>query len=314
MATISESTIASYDGSWKYIKDKLTDINNVEQTVAEINAINVTYKNKPVTDFIRKNYFCSLLFKLRDNTELRNQYSIYLKEILDRIKKNAQSQKSTALLNTKLKDLSWPDIIKYKNEIVKNDTIAYDIKLLIRLYTEVECPVRNDFIGLRVFIDEPRPADMIGNCLMLTKTPLKKRKRKFIVKKSVSIDDDICTDPDAVIYPVRNLMWLNKFKSSKHTHIKDIIQSIPIELANDIISYCEKNNTRVLFDYCDYIISKKITSAFQIVSKRNIGINVMRHLYIMYFMKDAPMLDKRANIAEKMGHTISIQELYRLHI
>lgn len=253
------------------------------------------------------------MYQLGDNVEKRNEYAVHLNVILQRIKKNLESQDGTEALRKKLENLKWNNILDYKNKILKMDSIPVDIKLLIRLYTEIDCPVRNDFGKIRVFIDEPRPIDYDGNCIMLTKTPLIVRKKKFIIKKSGSIDTNVCTD-DAVIYPVRNMIWLTKFKTSKCKSVSDIIQSVPTKLANDIIKYCEDNKTRELFNYPGHAISKKIHHAFEIVSGRKIGINVMRHLYIMYINKDAPMLDVKSKTAAKMGHSVNMQELYRVKV
>ena len=309
MAELSETTKVNYAGSWNYLKDKITDINNVEQTIVQLNSIKTTARNKPVTEFIKKNYLCSIMYQLRDNIEKRNEYSKHMVEITTAINKHVESQSATQHLREKLKDLKWSDVIKYKNDIINSKTISTENKLLIRLYTELQYPVRNDFEKLRVFIDKPRPATFDGNCLMLTRTPIKKAPRKkVVINKTVVLSDD--ESADVVFYPVRNIVWLTDFKTSKT--YPDIIQSIPTQLANDIIEYCNGKGTDKLFDATHYALSKRIIAMFYQVSKRNIGINVLRHLKIMDEYKDTPMLHARKQTANMMGHSVDMQERYRL--
>jgi hypothetical protein len=53
---------------------------------------------------------------------------------------------------------------------------------------------------------------------------------------------------------------------------------------------------------------------FKKVSNRKIGINVMRHLHIMDKLKNVPMLSDRKKMATDMGHSVMMQELYRVKI
>lgn len=312
---LSAETLRCYGYSWKYLQPLLSDISNVEKTISELNSIKMTSKNKPVSDDKRKNYLAAIMYQVRDKPEIHEQYRPHMSEYILAHKKNMESQKGSEIVRNKLKDLKWSDIINYKNQILKMEKFSDEMKLLIRLYTEVEKPVRNDFLSIRVFIDEPRPVDFSGNCLMLTRKPIEiKYRKKIVVKKSESIDIDDCDKSTAVIYPVRNIMWLTEFKTSKHETIPDIIQSIPTELANDLIAYCTTNNVNTLFNITSFNMSMRISNMFYQVSGRKIGINVMRHLKIMDDFKDAPMLLTRKQTASKMGHGIYMQELYRIKV
>jgi hypothetical protein len=53
---------------------------------------------------------------------------------------------------------------------------------------------------------------------------------------------------------------------------------------------------------------------FKKVSNRKIGINVMRHLHIMDKLKNVPMNIDRKKMALAMGHSVSMQELYRVKL
>jgi hypothetical protein len=148
---------------------------------------------------------------------------------------------------------------------------------------------------------------------MLTRSPIKKvPRKKVVINKTVELSDDECSTSE--FYPVRNIVWLTEFKTSKHKSTPDIIQSIPDQLANDIIEYCIKNNVKTLFDATHYALSKRIIAMFYQVSKRRIGINVLRHLKIMEEYKDTPMLSTRKQTANMMGHSVNTQELYRIKI
>lgn len=311
MTELSKYTLRSYECSWNYIKQFITDVSNVDQTIAELKAIKHTsQQKKPVTESIFKNYIVALMHTIRDKPELRAKYGVIVSQLKAKIKKEVETQKGTKLIREKLKDLTWIDILKLKDQIVADETVTDENKLLIRLYTELDHPVRNDFAKLNVFIDEPRPADFVGSCLMLTCNPIKSKPR---TKKVKIIKRDVIPEyPDAAIYPVRNIMWINNFKTSKTN--PDIIQSIPQSLADDIIEYCCANNTSLLFDATEAAVSKRICYLFKRISKRKIGINIMRHLHIMHKLKDVPMHIDRKKMALDMGHSVNTQELYRVKI
>jgi hypothetical protein len=313
MADLSKITILNYNSSWKYLQPLLSDITNAEQTMKELNDIKLSVSKKPVSDFMRRNYILAIMYQLRNNKDAKDNYKKHLLEYSIKFRKNEEKQICTERLREKLKDLKWIDVIKYKNEIINSDSISTENKLLIRLYTELQYPVRNDYEKLRVFIDKPRPATFNGNCLMLTRSPIKKvRRKKVVINKTVVLSDD--ESGDVVFYPVRNIIWLTDFKTSKHKSTPDIIQSIPNQLANDIIEYCTEKGIDTLFDATHYALSKRIIAMFYQVSKRKIGINVLRHLKIMDEYKDTPMLHARKQTANMMGHSVNMQELYRLRI
>jgi len=311
MTELSKFTLRSYECHWRYIKQFITDITNVDQTITELKSIKHTsQQKKPVSDRIFRNYLCALMHTIRDKVELRNQYAKILKEYRMVIAKQDETQKGTQLIRQKLKDLTWTDILALKDKIVEDDKVTDENKLLVRLYTEVDHPVRNDYAQLHVFMDEARPADFVGSCIMLTCNPIKSKpqKRKVKIIKREVVEEL----PDAAIYPVRNMIWINKFKTSKSN--PDIIQSIPKALADDIIEYCCANNTKILFDTTEAALSKRICYMFKKVSNRKIGINVMRHLHIMDKLKNVPMNIDRKKMATDMGHSVMMQELYRVKI
>lgn len=313
MAELSKITLLNYNASWKYLQSLLSDITDAELTMKQLNDIKYSVRGKPVSDMVRRNYLSAIMHQLRNNPEVKNKYRPYLLDFKIHIQHDLEKQTGSERLRDKLKDLKWDDIIKYKTDIVNSKTISTENKLLIRLYTELQYPVRNDFEKLRVFIDEPRPATFEGNCLMLTRKPIKTKRRKLVViNKTLELSDDECST--AEFYPVRNIVWLTQFKTSKHATTPDIIQPIPDQLANDIIQYCTDYKISTLFDATHYALSKRIIAMFYQVSKRRIGINVLRHLKIMDEYKDTPMISTRKQTANMMGHSVNMQELYRIKL
>ena len=309
MANLSSHSTRTYDAHWKYLKTILTDINNVELTLSQINAIQKTVKGMPVTFLTRKNYLTAVIHQIRDNVELRKQYSPHMGQYIKQHNTAADKQQGTEKLRQKLDKLSWTDILDYKNKILESKTISDENKLLIRLYTELDAPVRNNFVGIRVFIDEGRPVDYDGNCIMLTTATIHTPRRKRVIKKSDSTPEIECS-PDTVFMPVSNMIWLQQFKTKKT--YGSIIQKIPQQLANDIITFCKSNNKNVLFNVTEFALCKRICSMFYQVSKRQIGINVMRHLFIMHKFGHLPKLETRKHVALQMGHSTHMQDLYRV--
>lgn len=311
MATLSPLTLKVYDSNWAYVKPYISNILIAESTINELKSIKSTARGKPVSLGILKNYISAVMYQVRDNTAVRDLYAIELRKLKLPQQAEMEKQEGTEMLRDKLTGLTWEKVIEYKNKILESKSISDENKLLIRLYLECDAPVRNDFSGLRVFLDEAKPLDWTGNCLLLTESPVKiAPRRKFVVKKTVGIVE-LPADGGGIA-PIRNLMWLQDFKTAKHDCQPDIIQSIPIGLANDLINYCKKHRVNVLFNTNHYALSKRIISMFYQVSERRIGINVLRHLYIMAQYKDAPMLHTRKQTAKRMGHSVSTQELYRI--
>lgn len=312
---LSEDSKKAYDYNWAYLKTYITDITNVNQTIDQLNSITKTAKGNPINVYTKKNYMAAILNQIRDLPDLKKQYLPFTRLIIADVSKITKHQECSDVMKQKLKGITWSDILLYKNKIIDSKTFSDEYKILIRLYTELNAPVRNDFANITVFIDEPRPIDFKGNCMMLTRKPIViKPRRKIVVKKSEPIVIYDCDDPTAVIYPVRNVIWLTEFKNSKHDSIRDIVQSIPDDLANFIINFSTEKNRKILFNSSEHSIAKRIRHMFYQVSERKIGINVLRHLYIMHFMKNAPLIDTRKQTANMMGHGVGMQELYRVKL
>lgn len=312
MPDLSQVTLKNYEGWWSYLKTLLTDITNVDLTIKELNAIEKSKTGKPLNTASRKNYLSTVMYQVKDKPDVYNLYKVHMKDYCYKLRSVDEKQLGAESVKRKIKGLNWAAIVAYKNMILEDDTIPDDTKLLVRLYTELDAPVRNNFVNIRVFIDEPRPIDFVGNCLLLTRSPIVVKKRKLhVIKRSVG-----GALPDGAdvggISPIRNILWLQKFKTSKHESISDIIQSIPDALANDIIKYCTSNNMYTLFGVTANSLVKRLIAAFEKVSHHKIGINVLRHLSVMDFLKDTPYLDERRQKAAKMGHSVYIQELYRV--
>lgn len=312
MPSLSDDSTRVYSCHWDYLKNYITDVNNVRQTMEQLNSITTTARGKPVSIYSKRNYLTAIMHQVRELPGLRKEYSPYMRDFIGQVSKISNSQECSDNMKNKLKDLTWKNILEYKQKLIDSRAVSTENKLLIRLYTELQYPVRNDFAKITVFIDKPRPADFTGNCIMLTRNPIAYTPRKTrVIKRSVSFDDS--SAEGASIYPVRNLIWLTQFKTSKHDCVRDIIQSIPDELANDIIQYCSTNGC-ILFKTSEASLSNRIRNMFYQVSERKIGINVLRHLKIMDEYKHVPLLSTRKQTADKMGHSVTTQELYRLRV
>ncbi len=309
---LSKDSTQAYTYQWEYLKRYITDVTNVNQTIEQLNSITTTARGKPVTIYTKRNYMTALLNQIRNLPDLKKEYLPYTRQLITDVTKITKHQICSDSMKDKLKDIVWSDIIHYKQQIIDSKSISAENKLLVRLYTELDAPVRNDFAKIRVFIDEPRPVDYVGNCIMLTKKPIVIKYKKLRVIKKAKPIDELIDSSNAVIYPVRNVLWLSEFKTSKHESVRDIVQQIPDHLSTDIMNHCLQRKTNILFNTSEHSIANRIRNMFYQVSNKRIGINVMRHLFVMNFMKDTPWLDTRKQTASMMGHNVNTQELYRL--
>jgi integrase len=118
---------------------------------------------------------------------------------------------------------------------------------------------------------------------------------------------------------------LNKYKTRK-TYGKYIIDPIPEKLSKAIIAlikeqdYVDGENLFMSIKAKAYgggfsgrlkKVFKEATISPENIKGRDITLNTLRHSFISYFIKDNISNKKKNEYATAMGHSISMQDLYR---
>lgn len=251
------------------------------------NTTSCRLKNKKVSIHTLTNYIAPIISLFLHNEELKeSQSELYekWKECMDKIRKPVTEKYYSNEPNERQKDayISFEELIKMRDKLEEG---SLD-RLLLFMYTAIP-PVRSDYYKTRIYKIAPKKNIEDTNYIVLNKKP-------YIV--------------------------LNKYKTAKR--YKTIIIEIPPELKKEIELSLDKIPRTYLF------VSKKTKEPYKlentynrwanytlkkITKKPNFSLTMLRHIFLS--RKDLKIADMTAaekdKIANKMGHGIYQQELYR---
>lgn len=222
-----------------------------------------------------KTYLISIYndFKAKNNTHVADLYRKRFTEYAVEIGKVERKQELSDVEKDKFVD--WDTIVKAYNEIQADTKITDESKLLASFYVRLP-PARVDYAKLKIYKEKPKEDK--GNYIVLDKhAPFVK---------------------------------INEHKTSKT--YGDLQHPLPAELLTEINAYLSKNpELTTLFDMSELTMSKRIIATFLKKTGKRIGVNILRHAFITKFKEgEKPLLDKM-DLAKKMGHSTSMQDLYR---
>lgn len=224
----------------------------------------------------QKNYLCSVQYWLRGHENVEKACGEYRKKIRDLADQILEAYKSQELSEReKQKYESW-DVLKGYAEKILNDVTVLDYdKILIGLYTFLP-PVRLDYCNLRLYTEKPETD--AGNYIVCNKTECYVR--------------------------------LNDHKTSKKYGALE--NKIPKVLARRIRLFMKSNpEVTVLYEFSEKVLHKRIERLFRKYTEKRIGVCVLRHSYISWFLDRAPSLKKCEALAKQMGHSTMLQQYYR---
>jgi len=274
--------------------DSLDYLNDTENIIKKINEKKLT---------TQRNYVSAVLTALScrkdidDNDEIMLIYKDHLKNLNDKYDEFIEShEKTQSQVDNWCSLIELDDIRKkYKKRIrnekfIKKETLTTEEKqylsnyIIVSLYTLLP-PVRVDYAPMRILYDINED-DNETNYLYI-----KSRNHKEFI--------------------------LNEYKTHRK-YGKKIIE-IPTELNSVINLYLKfhKLENSFLFNnkgsYMTSVdLTKQIPKAFGEYSKKNITLNLLRHIYISenVQLKSIEQLKKEKDIADVMGHSLAIQQTY----
>jgi len=274
--------------------DSLDYLNDTENIIKKINEKKLT---------TQRNYVSAVLTALScrkdidDNDEIMLIYKDHLKNLNDKYDEFIEShEKTQSQVDNWCSLIELDDIRKkYKKRIrnekfIKKETLTTEEKqylsnyIIVSLYTLLP-PDRVDYAPMRILYDINED-DNETNYLYI-----KSRNHKEFI--------------------------LNEYKTHRK-YGKKIIE-IPTELNSVINLYLKfhKLENSFLFNnkgsYMTSVdLTKQIPKAFGEYSKKNITLNLLRHIYISenVQLKSIEQLKKEKDIADVMGHSLAIQQTY----
>ncbi len=274
--------------------DSLDYLNDTENIIKKINEKKLT---------TQRNYVSAVLTALScrkdidDNDEIMLIYKDHLKNLNDKYDEFIEShEKTQSQVDNWCSLIELDDIRKkYKKRIrnekfIKKETLTTEEKqylsnyIIVSLYTLLP-PVRVDYAPMRI-LNDINEDDNETNYLYI-----KSRNHKEFI--------------------------LNEYKTHRK-YGKKIIE-IPTELNSVINLYLKfhKLENSFLFNnkgsYMTSVdLTKQIPKAFGEYSKKNITLNLLRHIYISenVQLKSIEQLKKEKDIADVMGHSLAIQQTY----
>jgi hypothetical protein len=110
----------------------------------------------------------------------------------------------------------------------------------------------------------------------------------------------------------------NTYKNSNNKGSQEITKQFIIDTFGpkmiNIINIFLKNKKNG-----DYLVRKFSPNAFtkyfariaKNITQKKITVNMMRRIYLSNFLNTAPFMDKKQAVAEMMGNSVAIQQIYR---
>ena len=220
----------------------------------------------------RKAYLSALLDKLRHAPP---EIIKPFRDMFAETRKVTDLSARSQTISPRRETLPWPTILALREKAKKE--LPHDDYLLFCLYT-LNAPVRADYAGMRVvsrWIDMWK-RDTSRNYLVLN------RNKSYFV--------------------------FNQYKTSK-TMGQVIVPTSPA--LHEVLSLrCQ--HADYVFEGSPQELSKAVIRVFKKLCDKNIGIGILRHSFITYYLSVPRRLSEKDVIARAMMHGASTQELYHL--
>ena len=270
----------SLDGSQSY-----------EQIIRKLNKLKSRTGEQYSTESI-KNFFKSFQYYLNNQDELNDNQIILKDKITNKInnisvKVSKQISKHELSENQKKNYIPWNVVVKVYNKVKSNKDISQHTHkeyVLLSLYVKLGGVRRiEDFTQLYIYNGDSSDIN----------------KNYYLMDKSQFIFNNFKT----------NFTYDKETNEKKHK-----AQTVKIsKLLNDIIKeYINKYNINdMLLELTDNQIKSYIRNIFKrYIDNKDIGIDILRHSFITWFLSKNPTSDQKKRVAYIMGHNIDMQENY----
>jgi hypothetical protein len=233
----------------------------------------------------RKGYYSTLLYHTRG----KDAYPFY---------QNAFNE-CKKICNERAKDQTLPEerqanycnreqaitVFQEAQQLYMNDPSQQTLEdlVVISLYT-IQPPVRADYAGMLFTKDKPNSSGVGA--------------------------ENLCFDLSGDMFS-GDMMWFcfGKYKTFKTYGWVDV--SVDRDLANILRKWRDTYSPIHVYNGTPNMLCKRVMTLFKRHTGKATGIGLLRHSYIFDFYKGNPTLRQKELLAEKMLHSVAVQELYR---
>jgi len=288
MATsLSAQTRKSYKRLMNEMQRELNDGKETIEFAKDTEKVVKWIEELPKAFSTKKLYYAMLKSHLRDygGEEYKEAEKVYGDTMykyntkLSEVAENQEMTKREAALW-----IEWPDVVKLREKLIDNitDMSSFQDALIISLYSHLP-PARADYAPMRVVTNEP--TDTSGNYLLV---PPGTQRATFI---------------------------FNEYKTAKTLGQRRIAAPPPLSALirgwlrlNDSGWFLLGENGRPMNED---LLGKRIKKIFTRETGRGTGINILRHSYITEARRGEKPLKEQKKLADAMGHSIGMSQLYR---
>ncbi len=286
-------TLASFYKNYTNKQLDCSDLEWVRDTDRVLSFIDNFPKYK--TETTRNRQRSMLASVLRNLEDYKKEYEIYSTLSTDIFANKISKQIGENKLSDSQKKnyMDWDEII---NKLNKNTKLSLQDKALTSLYTRIP-PRRRDYSIMKVIFKKNKD---------VTTKYIKDLDRdyNYLILNNSGVPEEIIF----YNYKTKDVFGKQNYKLKDKKLIKDLQNYIKDE---------NKNNGDFLFSQSNgkpykSTFSTLISNTFNSAVKKKLSVNLLRHSYISHILKQGLTLNKRKEIAERMGHSLSIQSTYNV--
>lgn len=281
----SQKTLRIYEACLKRLRDHfhssdLSFLNNSDDVIAMIEGLEVS-------DNTKKIYFIAVKSTLRDipeKSEVTKKAEKAYQAKMDEFNRRAYEKMERQELDEREKALwiNWRDVIKAREKAYDTATDIHSFQdyVILALYTMLP-PARLDYSPMRVV--STLEGNSEGNLLLVSQTGM-----EFIMRE---------------------------YKTAKKYGQRIIKVSKPLEKV--LRDWLELNPSGWLLCTQDGLpmteesLSRRIRTIFERLVGKSVGVNILRHSFVSFLRKGEPSLKHQKEVANVMGHSISMSQLYK---
>lgn len=287
---ISQQSIKSYENSIKKLRKLNIDVDNRPS----IENMIIVFDKENIPHTTQMHYIVSLIWHYKQQSEIDEEYLKDLRCKMNELKTKIKSFYDENVLTKKEQQnyLSWDKIVDVYSDIKKDMNKSQSDYI--------------NFVILSMYILFP-PRRILDFCQM-----------KVVFGEYVIYDELQNTHDEFNYYIYDKSLWIfNNYKTmriKKNGNIMYKQQHFTIcQELNDILkNYIDVFNiTGKMFDIKDKAFIVRLNKIFENACDKSISVDLLRHSYIMNIDFNKITEKQRKDIADKMGHSVNIQMVYR---